>query len=57
MRQYAIALALLVTGIGTQLQALHSWEEAQQPAWWGGTLIMVGAVVSASFAKPPGSTS
>ncbi len=53
MRYWAVA-ALVLTGLGTQLQSLHSFDEALTPAWIGGTLITIGGVVAAVFVRPPG---
>jgi hypothetical protein len=52
--RYVAVVALVLTGLGTQLQSLHSFDEAMTPAWIGGTLIMLGGVVAAVFVRPPG---
>lgn len=52
--RYALLAALILTGLGTQLAGLESWETAKEPAWLGGTVMMLGGAVTAAFMRPPG---
>lgn len=52
--QYVALAGLFLTGLGTSIQGLHSWQEAASTAFVGGTVLQLGSVILAVFIKSPG---
>ncbi|MCC6989965.1 MAG: hypothetical protein IT181_13250 [Acidobacteria bacterium] len=51
----ALMIGMVITGLGTQVQSMHTIDEAKTPAFIGGAMLVVGAALVAVWVEKPGS--
>jgi hypothetical protein len=52
--RFAVLGALFLSGLGSQIAGLKTWEDASSPLWVSGVLAMLGSVITAAYMRPPG---
>ena len=49
-----LAIGLVLSGIATQIQGLHSWGEVTSPAFVSGLILNIGGVITSMFTRQLG---
>lgn len=51
---HVLAIGLFLTGLATQMQALHSWDEVKSITFAAGVLMNVGGIIVSMLSKQIG---